>query len=306
MTDARTARPIALTRATLARWPLPPLDDHADKESRGRVLVIAGTREMPGACLLAAVAALRAGAGKLLIAAPESIALGLALAIPEAKVMSLPEARGGGLLASGCRLLEAEAAKTAALVLGPGMVDEKRTTAFVCSLLPLYRESVTVLDALAMSAVKQCQFDQPIVVTPHAGEMAHLTGRDKDEVSAQGAQVARAAASEWNVCVALKGAATVIAQPDGRTCIFTDGGPGLATSGSGDTLAGLIGGYAARGLAPMPAAAWGVLTHAYAGRALSERYGPVGYLARELSAEVPGVMAALSRGNGSGRRRATR
>lgn len=285
-----------LTEATLAQWPLPSLDKDADKESRGRVLVVAGSREMPGACMLAAIAALRAGAGKLLVAAPESIALGLALAIPEARFIGLPEAKNGGLLLGGCRRLEAEASGTAALVLGPGMVDEKRSAAFVGALLPLYRDSITVLDAFAMSALGYQAFDQPIVITPHAGEMAHLTGRTKREVTQNSLEVAREAAALWNVCVALKGGKSVLARPDGHAWQFAGGGPGLATSGSGDTLVGLMGGFAARGLEPIAAAAWGVVTHALAGRALSERLGPMGYLARELPAKVPGVAETLAAG----------
>ncbi|MGF6525918.1 NAD(P)H-hydrate dehydratase [Variovorax sp. PvP013] len=287
------ARPI--DDAALAHWPLTAPDGAADKETRGHVLVVAGSHEIPGAALLAAVAALRAGAGKLTIAAPERVALGLALAIPEARVIALAENKGGGLLARGCATLESVASRVGAVVLGPGMLDEKRSVAFVRGLLPLLREAVVVLDAYAMSVARDGAFDQPVVLTPHAGEMAHLTGLTKEAVCADPLGAAREAAGRWNACVALKGAETFIVQPGEGAWRFDGGTPGLATSGSGDTLAGLIGGLAARGLSPLQASAWGVLLHARAGHALGRRHGPLGYLARELSAEVPAIIHAIGK-----------
>ncbi len=284
----------ALTPAQLARWPLPDPGNEADKEVRGHVLVVAGSHEIPGAALLAATAALRAGAGKLTIAAPERIALGLALAIPEARVIALKETRGGGFAASGCALLEPLAERTSAVVLGPGMLDEVRSVPFVRALLPLFCQSTVVLDAYAMSVVMQGQpFAQQVVMTPHAGEMAHLTGQSKESIVAAPLEAVRAAAARWNACVALKGATTFIAQPDGKAWRFRGGTPGLATSGSGDTLAGLVGGLAARGASPLAACAWGVVLHSRAGAQLAREHGPLGYLARELSAQVPALIHAL-------------
>lgn len=293
MKGAAPARPRALTAAALARWPLPAAGADADKEARGHVLVVAGSYEMPGAALLAAVAALRAGAGKLTIAAPERVAQGLAFAIPEARVMGLEESKTGGLLPGGIKSLEAMAARISAVVFGPGMTDEARSIRFLQGVLPLFQHSVTVLDALAMSAVQAGPFDQPVVMTPHAGEMAHLTGLSKEDIAADPLRIARDAALRWNACVALKGSVTYLVQPDGIAWRFDGGTPGLATSGSGDTLAGLVGGLAARGATPLQAAAWGVLLHARAGHVLRKRCGEVGYLARELSAEVPALMQGL-------------
>ncbi len=294
-----TARAKPLTEATLARWPLPDTGDDADKEARGHVLVVAGSHEIPGAALLAAVAALRAGAGKLTIAAPERVAQGLALAIPESRVIALAETRGGGFQARGCDALAPIAGRVSAVVVGPGMQDEERSVPFVRALLPLFRESTVVLDAYAMSAVEDGGFQQPVVMTPHAGEMAHLSGQTKEAICADPQAAAAEAARRWNACVALKGGVTFIAQPDGAVWRFDGGTPGLATSGSGDTLAGLIGGLAARGLAPLPACAWGVLLHARAGHALAKKHGPLGYLARELSAQVPALIHEIGKRAGA-------
>lgn len=289
-----STRAKVLTEAALRRWPLPALGPDADKESRGHVLVVAGSREIPGAALLAAEAALRAGAGKLTIAAPERVAPGLALAIPEARVIALAETPDGGFHASGCEALEPIADGVSALVMGPGMLDETRSVRFVRDMLPMFKRSTLVLDALAMSVVHQGAFTQPVVMTPHAGEMAYLSGLPKELICEEPMAVALEAAERWNACVALKGAVTFIAMADGSAWRFDGGGPGLATSGSGDSLAGLIGGFAARGLAPLQAAAWGVLLHARAGAVLESRYGALGYLARELSAEVPALVHAIS------------
>lgn len=287
-------RPRALTEALLKRWPLPHPGDDADKEGRGHVLIVAGSHEIPGAALLAAVAALRAGAGKLTMAAPERVAQGLALAIPEARVIGLAETRAGGFAARDCDRLSPLAGRASAVVLGPGMLDEARSVAFVRGLMPLFRQSTVVLDAYAMSAVGNAPFDQPVVMTPHAGEMAHLTGATKEAVMADPLVAAREGARRWGACVALKGSTTYIAEPNGHALRFAGGTPGLATSGSGDTLAGIIGGLAARGTAPLQATAWGVLLHARAGQALARDHGTLGYLARELSGQVPALIHRMT------------
>lgn len=288
-------RAAALTEASLSRWPLPDPGADADKEARGPVLVIAGSGEVPGAALLAGTAALRAGAGKLTIASPASVAPGLALAIPEARVIALPEARGGGLAARGCEALALLAGQVAAVVVGPGLRDERGSMAFVRRLLPMFRDCTVVLDSIAMSVADGKGFDQPVLLTPHAGEMAHLCGVPKETVAQQALRVACEAAIRWKACVVLKGASTVIATPQRRAWRFDGGSPGLATSGSGDVLAGLMGGFAARGMPPEQAAAWAVVAHARAGRNLGRRVGPLGYLARELAGEVPGVIRQIGR-----------
>jgi ADP-dependent NAD(P)H-hydrate dehydratase len=136
-------------------------------------------------------------------------------------------------------------------------------------------------------------FEQPVIVTPHAGEMAHLTGHDKQDLQEEPVEVALRQAAAWNAVVALKGATTAIATPGGRAWTHRSHAPGLGTSGSGDVLAGVIAGLAARGAAPEQAVAWGVALHARAGEALAQRHGRVGLLARELAGEVPRLMQAL-------------
>jgi hydroxyethylthiazole kinase-like uncharacterized protein yjeF len=284
-----------LDRKLLRGWALPDIADDADKEARGRILVVAGSREIAGAAVLAATAALRAGAGKLVIAAPAAIANGLALCVPEARVVAMPETGAGGFDASGVPQLQKIAASCSAAVIGPGMTDDEGSGAFIAALLPWLAHCPVVLDALAMDVVSRAApFDQPVLLTPHAGEMAHLCGRSKDDVCADPETVALKAAQRWHAVVALKGATTAIASPDGRLWVHRGGAAGLATSGSGDTLAGLIGGLAARGAPLEQACAWAVMLHAAAGERLSRSLGPIGFLARELAAEVPAALRELA------------
>jgi ADP-dependent NAD(P)H-hydrate dehydratase len=283
--------PRAVDADLLRGWPLPRPDEAGDKESRGRVLVVAGSREMPGAVLLAATAALHAGAGKLAVATAASVAPGIALALPEARVIALPESPRGGMRAEGLRLLEECAACTDAVVVGPGMLDRDAVQVFVAQLLALVPQAPVLLDALALDAIHALPARaQPVILTPHAGEMAHLTGASKDDVRAHAERFAREQARRWNAVVALKGATTVVADPEGHCWRHDASVPGLGTSGSGDVLAGLVGGLAARGADSARATVWGVALHAAAGGALAARSGALGYLARELSAEVPRLL----------------
>jgi hydroxyethylthiazole kinase-like uncharacterized protein yjeF len=296
-----SSRPRDVDAALLRAWPLPLPSLEADKEQRGHVLVLGGSREMPGAVILAATAALRAGAGKLTIATGNSVAQLVALAIPEARVLGLAETGAGGFTHEAVAQLDPLADCINAILVGPGMQDEAATAALVHALLPRLDGTSTsvVLDACAMGAILYppagmravpYRFAQPLVMTPHAGEMAHLTGIAKEEILAAPDREAVAAAESWNAVVALKGARTVIAAPSGERWQHEGGNVGLATSGSGDVLAGVIAGLAARGAGLAQATCWGVALHAQAGERLAERLGILGYLARELADAIPALL----------------
>jgi hydroxyethylthiazole kinase-like uncharacterized protein yjeF len=285
---------VTVDDALLRAWPLPEADEDGDKERRGRVLVVAGSREMPGAAVLAATAAMRAGAGKLVIATTQSVAHVVAAAVPEARVIALPEGSDGGPTFGGLPALHALGGSTAALLVGPGMIGRGSTLAFLEALLPVFKESTVLLDALAMDFLAATgAFRQSVILTPHAGEMAHLTGAEKEDALESPCGMAMHHARAWNAVLALKGPTTCVATPDGRAWAHTAHAPGLGMSGSGDVLAGIIAGLAARGATPEQATVWGVALHARAGQALAARQGVIGYLARELAAEVPGIMEGL-------------
>jgi ADP-dependent NAD(P)H-hydrate dehydratase len=284
----------ALDAALLRGWPLPAIAEDADKEARGLVLVIAGSREIPGAALLAGTAALRAGAGKLVIATAKSVAVQVALSVPEARVTGLPETATGAFTPESVDLVAEIAKRAGAALVGPGMVDNAGTAAFVAALLPLLRDVPLVLDAGAIAVASQVRrFDQPVVLTPHAGEMAGLLGISRKEVEDRPQEVALRAAAQFNAAIALKGATTWLVDPQGPRWRHDGALPGLATSGSGDVLGGLVAGIAAQGAPLVQAAAWGIVLHALAGAELAQRLGAMGFLARELAGEVPALLQNL-------------
>lgn len=288
-------RPPQLTPARIRGLPLPALDDSADKEARGRVLLVGGCTENPGGLLLAAVSALRAGAGKLQLATADSVASAVAIAVPEARVFAFPASGTEGLNPRAARGIAERAEKVDALLIGPGLVDEDAAARLTRGVLKRIRNPAVVLDAGGLAALRGdpralVKLEGRAVLTPHAGEMAQLLGMERDEVEADPDAAARRAAERFGATVALKGAETVIAAPDGEIFRYTRGGAGLGTSGSGDVLGGIVAGLLARGADPLRAAAWGVFLHGEAGNALALRHGPVGLLARELSAEVPRIL----------------
>lgn len=288
------AQPVRLDEAVLRAWPLPALDAACDKEARGRVLIVAGSGEIPGAARLAATAALRAGAGKVVVATAEPVAVALAVAMPELRVIGLPEAPGGGLAPQGAARLQAVAARADALLVGPGLQGEDTAIEFALALRALSPGRPLLLDAAAMGAVLRLGTqDGPLCITPHAGEMAHLSGADKARVLADPRRAASEAAQRWPATVVLKGATTVIASRGVGTWRHDGGNMGLATAGSGDVLAGVLAGLVARGASLEQAAAWAVSLHAQAGERLAQRMGGLGYLASELPAELPALLQRL-------------
>ena len=290
------ARVVTINAALLRRWRLPEPDEGGDKEERGRVLIIAGSPEMPGAVILAGVGALRAGAGKLQIATARSVAPLVAVAVPEARVFTLPETDSGALDAGGMPLIAQYVAGARAVLLGPGMIDERATGHFTRALLPHLAEATLILDANALNVLADepdllKRLDGRAILTPHATEASEISGEDEDSIKDDPAAAALRAARKFGCVVALKGRKTFIAAHDAAEVYRnTAGNVGLATSGSGDTLAGLIAGIAARGAQPLQAAVWGVHLHALAGERLARRVGRLGYLARELLEEIPGAM----------------
>ncbi len=298
---AKKKKPTLICPALLRRWALPQPDEGGDKEERGGVLVVGGAPEMPGAVILAATAALRAGAGKLQIATCASIAPFVAAAVPEAMVIALPETKSGAISASCAAKVAARAGKVQAVLLGPGMVDEGAVARFMKSFLAHVESPSIILDAAALALLADAPdslqaLKGKVVLTPHAGELAMMTSVDKEEITKEPLRNLLAAVAKFHAVVALKGRETHIAAPHSDTYCNRAGNIGLATSGSGDTLSGVITGLAARGASPLQAAVWGVYLHARAGDVLARRVGPLGFLARELLAEIPPLMARLAAG----------
>lgn len=296
----------AITPDWLRGWSLPQPDADGDKDERGRILVVGGAGEMPGAAALTATAALRAGAGKLQIATCASAAPGVKALVPEARVIALPETRGGALALAARHRLDELGARADAVVVGPGLLESKAAARMLAAWMVELPAIPVIVDAAAL-----CVFDDAAdaladarclrILTPHAGEAARTLRCTREHVESNSLETGLALAQRLRAVVVLKGGTSLIIDGlhDGsgdtpHVLSNRYGNVGLATSGSGDTLAGIIGGLAARGALPLQAAAWGVYLHAAAGDRLAERNGgPLGLLARELSAEVPALMNAL-------------
>ena len=279
----------------LLELPLPHHPDDSDKEERGRLLVVGGSRQLPGAALLAGVAALRAGAGKLQIATAESVSVQIGVAVPEARVIPHRETEEGCIDESAIETIIDWAGKAQAVMIGCGLQHGQPLDLLLDALLACAAGIPLVLDAavlgsLAPRADALKAWKGGAIVLPHTGEMARLLECDPQQVSADPLAAARRAAERFNVVAVMKGQNSYIVAPDGRAFRFSGGGVGLATSGSGDTLAGLVGGLAARGADPVVAAIWGVYLHGAAGRRLMNEVGRVGFLARELLDIVPRLM----------------
>jgi hydroxyethylthiazole kinase-like uncharacterized protein yjeF len=280
----------------LAAHPLPSLDAVSDKDDRGRVLVVGGAEFVPGALRLTGEAALRTGAGKLQMATVKTVAMALGVLIPEAAMIALPSDEKGEIAAEAAEVLRERFLRCDALILGPGMSIGDRTDQLVADLLSAPDASRTILlDAAALTSAQYLEgliaaHQGHVILTPHHGEMAHLSGLEVEAVKADPEGVARDIAKRFNAIILLKGKESILAAPSGEIAIHRGGSVGLATGGSGDVLAGIIGGLAARGAAPLTAAGWGACIHGRVGEALSREMATVGFLARELLPVIPRLL----------------
>lgn len=285
-------RPTALTSTALKRHPLPPAEG-GDKDSHGQILVIAGSRDVPGAALLAAHGAMRSGAGKLQVASPDEAALPIRIAMPEAMVTGFATARDGGFSRRAVALVAEEAAKADAIVAGPGITANAATEKLARALCGLGKP--LALDAALLHALPEATRESrgarisPILL-PHKGEMASLLGCDPGDVERDPVGAGRQCAEHYDALVLVKGVESHVVAADGGVWKYSGGSPGLGVSGSGDVLAGIVGGLLARGAPPLTALLWGVWLHGEAGRALSKKTGPLGFLAREIPGEVPALL----------------
>jgi hydroxyethylthiazole kinase-like uncharacterized protein yjeF len=247
--------------------------------------------------LLAGLAALRVGAGVLALAADESVAPTLAVAVPEASVLGLPHPHADGTESAGA--LAARLADVDAILLGPGL-DEPRRTAQLLSLLAEHvpPDSPVVLDAYALGVLADTDhridrdtLPTELILTPNYEEARRLLADDLGGVDLDDtATVAAALAQRNSAVVAYQ---RHVADPcDGRWNIPA-GNAGLGTSGSGDVLAGAITGLLARGATPAQATCWATYLHAVAGDRLASRIGRLGFLARELLPELPAILTEL-------------
>jgi NAD(P)H-hydrate epimerase len=280
------------------RLPDRPFNSH--KGTFGHALVIAGSRNYVGAACLAAQGAVRTGAGLATLAAPQSIHPIAAGKLTEVIHLPLPDDDEGRMHPDGAALVHSVYERYDSLLIGCGMGLSSGTTAFLESLLvtgPLNYKP-TVIDADGLNNLARIpnwwkHLTGPVVLTPHPGEMATLTGTTIAEVQKNRVDCARRWASHWGASVALKGALTVIAEPGGMARISPFANPGLASGGTGDVLTGVIAGLMAQGLSPFDAACCGVYVHGLAAETVVRKYGNTGILASDLVEQLPSTIHSL-------------
>lgn len=262
---------------TMVRSLLPIRAEDAHKGDAGRVVICAGSPGFTGAAALTSSAAVKAGAGLVSLLTPLSSREVLAVKLTEVMVHGLLERMPGVLGSAAANDVLERANKADVLAIGPGLGISDSTQQTVRDILAKCEVPV-VIDADAITALKEhtdilSKMTAPKVLTPHAGEMARLTGLAVEEINRDRINIAHKYALEWQAVVVLKGAPTVVACPDGTVYVNSTGSKALATGGSGDVLTGIIAGLAAQGISLGEAAVCGVYLHGSAGSMACKNVG---------------------------------
>ena len=280
-------------------------DSH--KGTFGTVLAVAGSAYYRGAALLAAEGALRTGAGIVTLASVEPVLAAAVARLPECCLCPCIAGAEGGISPESIPRIQRQ--KATVLLLGPGLggaaqsaARAAETRALVQTLLPAFAGSA-VLDADGLNAAAQLlaageAFPHPageLIVTPHPGEMARLTGLSAAQINADREETARTYAQKWNAVVVLKGNRTVVAAPDGRACVNPTGNPGLARGGSGDVLSGMTAALLACGLPAFEAAACAVYLHGTAADRAAAVLGEYGMLPHDILPQLGRIFAEHQR-----------
>jgi len=294
----------AIDAATAAAL-LPPRNPDGHKGTFGTLVCICGSLDYAGAAILSGTAGMRAGAGLVCLAVPASLQPLFAGRVPELVTLGLAESADSGAGTDIVAMDAGHALKARspdALVFGSGVKETDGYAEFLAGLLAREGPPIVVdgggLNMLAKAGEWWRDVKRPLVLTPHPGEFARLTGAAVDGSDEERQAAARAAAHRFGQVLVLKGARTVVAAPDGRLAASGVANAVLATAGSGDVLAGAIGSLMAQGVEAFDAACLGVYLHARAGERLSWRLGNAGVLASDIAAELPATRHELDAHSG--------
>jgi hydroxyethylthiazole kinase-like uncharacterized protein yjeF len=220
----------------------------------------------------------------------ESIATQIGVAMPEAMVTGLAEDKRGGFAISAVKPIAEQAGKVDAIVAGPGMANGEVCARIAGALLAA--DGRIALDAALLrnlTPAAPARSSVPILL-PHAGELASLLDCSEDEIEREPIRCGLHAAERYRSMVLVKGVISHVVVPGGDAWTYEGGSPGLGVSGSGDVLAGIVGGLLARGAEPLNALLWAVWLHGEAGAKLAKKVGRIGFLAREIPDEIPGLL----------------
>jgi ADP-dependent NAD(P)H-hydrate dehydratase / NAD(P)H-hydrate epimerase len=284
-----------LIGATVMR-DLPRRGADSTKFSSGNVFILGGSSGLTGAPSMAALAAMRAGAGYVTVGAPASLELSFTVRLLEAMMVGLPE-NGGALSPEAVGPALKAIGRSDAVVLGPGLSKSKGAREFALELFERI-DVPLVIDADGLNALEGVfpedlpQRPWPTVLTPHAGELGRLLGVPSKEVAVRRLELAREAAAKARAFVVLKGDDTLVVSPGGRVAISRGGAPALATAGTGDVLSGVIGAMLAKGLPAAHAACAAVYAHVRAGQIAAATHGADGVIASDVIHSLPAALSA--------------
>lgn len=270
------------------------------KGNRGHLLILAGSTGKTGAAVLAALGALRAGAGLVTVGIPASLNHILEVKLTEAMTVPLPENDDGTLSLEAEKDIEKLLEGKSALAIGPGLSTNKETSLLVRKIIAKC-EIPSVIDADGLNSISEdlgvlvpnCEKK---ILTPHPGEMGRLAGLDTAAVQADRIGTAVRFVKDHGCYLALKGAGSIITGPEGFVHLNPTGNPLLASGGSGDVLTGLIAGFAARGFPLLKASIAAVYLHGLASDLIAEDRGEAGLLAGEIAELIPGIITSLNAG----------
>jgi hydroxyethylthiazole kinase-like uncharacterized protein yjeF len=300
--DTKGVRPVDGT--VLAEHQPPDFAEAGDKVDRGQVVVIGGDAETPGGAMLAAIAALRSGAGRAHVVVDETATAAMAVSHPELRVSPIPERARLEMAPILIHSIE----HADAIVLGSGCMDPERAGSLLAQVAPLVAAgAVLVVDAAALVALAEHPelvkgLRERAILLPNPTEAALLLQQSDDEVGRDLARAARTALDRFGTTVAVRGATTWITAPGQELFVDDRGHPALGTAGSGDVLMGIVAGLAARGGSPIGATLWAIHAHGLCGESLAAELGGLGLLARDLLDRVAPTLNELA---SAARRQAT-
>jgi ADP-dependent NAD(P)H-hydrate dehydratase / NAD(P)H-hydrate epimerase len=284
---------INLLTKDMIRAYIPERQPDAHKGSFGHMLVVAGSWGKTGAAAMASYAGLRTGAGLVTLALPKSLNMAMETASPEVMTLPLAETPDGTIdLEAKEKILEfLDEMKIEILVMGPGLSTHPQTGQLVRELLNEVSVPI-VIDADGINVLCSCQDilkrrKGPLILTPHPGEMARLLGLPVQEIQRDRVGIAQKFAQEYQIFLVLKGAITVIGDPEGNIFLNPTGNPGMATAGMGDVLTGMLGGFLAQRWPFLKAINVAVFLHGLAGDLTAQEIGPVGITATDLLDRIP-------------------
>jgi ADP-dependent NAD(P)H-hydrate dehydratase / NAD(P)H-hydrate epimerase len=277
---------------------LPKRTSTANKYSVGKVFILAGAKGYTGAAYLCTMAALRAGAGAVMLGIPESIYTIVARRLAEAIVKPLPSTKEGTIALKSLAEIEEKLAWADVTILGPGLSTNAETQEVISTILSRHSGKMLVdADALrgiaVMGLAQLSRRKGQFVLTPHTGEYSRILGIPSKEIDADRIAMARMGSSKGRVTIVAKGGPTAIGTQDGMVYLNSTGNPGMATVGSGDVLAGIIAGLWAQGAPQNEAAVAGVFLHGLAGDLAGSSLGQRSIIAQDLIDYLPPAIKSV-------------